>query len=180
MISLIFAHYRGIIGFENALPWKNMSKDMAWFKAITLGNTVIMGRKTYESIGNPLEGRQNIVLSTDEAFLKKIRGFDNVQCASSIEEVQQIVGRSNSEAIVIGGAMVYNAFLPYATKVYETEIVECSLKNGIDITGPIDHLTTLPLSISYELHTGMRAGNWSKTIVHSNKLARFIIHEKRG
>jgi dihydrofolate reductase len=174
MISMIYAHHNGIIGFENALPWKNFSKDMAWFKAITLGSTVIMGRNTYESIGNPLEGRQNVVLSTDTDFLNKIRGFDNVECASSLDQALDIVNHS-AESIVIGGAAIYDLFLPFATKLYETQIIECSLKNGIDIRGPIDNLTTLPLAIKYELQTG----NWSKTVVHSNELARFIVHQKQ-
>jgi dihydrofolate reductase len=175
MISMIFAHYNGIIGFENALPWKNFSKDMAWFKAITLGNTIIMGRNTYESIGNPLEGRQNVVLSTDTNFLNKIRGFDNVECASSLDQALDIINPS-AESIVIGGAAIYNQFLPFATKVYETEIIECSLKNGIDIRGRINNLTILPPAIIYELQNG----NWHKTVVHSNELARFIVHEKQG
>lgn len=91
----------GVIGKSNKLPW-HLPKDMAWFRSHTIGKPVIMGRKTFESLGcNPLPSRTNVVLTRKEAL-------DGVLTASSVEDALQRVSGA-LEAMIIGGAQVYNA-----------------------------------------------------------------------
>lgn len=91
----------------------NIPKDMAFFKKITTGRTVVMGRKTYESIGRPLLDRRNIVLTHDS---KNYRG---VETASSVEELLRIC---DNDAFVIGGGEVYKLLMPYCDTAYITRI----------------------------------------------------------
>lgn len=117
-ISLIVAtDKKGVIGKNNALPWR-MPADMAFFKENTMGHPVIMGRKTFESIGRPLPGRQNIVVSHNPDFQP-----DGVQVAGSIDKAIALGVVSHiSEIFVIGGQAVYEAALPKANKIYLTLI----------------------------------------------------------
>jgi dihydrofolate reductase len=115
MISLIWAMDKNrLIGKDNKLPWR-LPADLAYFKKMTLGHTVIMGRKTFESIGKPLPERQNIVVSRNNDFNPK-----GCTVCHSILEVPELC--SDGEAFVIGGADIYSAFLPYAAKLYLTLI----------------------------------------------------------
>ena len=103
------------IGRAGSLPW-NLPKDMKWFRSMTLGKTVVMGRKTYESLPcypQGLPARTNIVLSTT---LKT----DAVVVAASMEEVMQYVG--DREVIFIGGEKLYQSALPFVDTVFATEI----------------------------------------------------------
>ena len=117
MISLIWAMDQNrLIGKENNLPWR-LPADLANFKRITSGHPVIMGRKTFESIGKPLPGRKNIIISRNKDL--KIEGCD---VAHSIEDVRSY--SEKDEVFIIGGAEIYNTFLPIADKLYITEIEE--------------------------------------------------------
>jgi dihydrofolate reductase len=114
-ISLIVAMGTSrVIGRENRLPWR-MPADMKRFRVISMGKAVIMGRKTYQSIGKPLAGRHNIVLTRD-------RTFEAAGCtvAHSIEEALAAAGEG--EIMVIGGAKVYEQMLPMADRIYLTMI----------------------------------------------------------
>lgn len=105
------------IGRNNALIWK-IEGDLPRFKKLTLGHPVIMGRRTFDSIGRPLPGRKNIVLAEDDF------NFPDATRTSSIEEAIEVAARQDTDEIfVIGGAMIYAAALPYADKLYLT-IVE--------------------------------------------------------
>ena len=115
-ISLIAAMTpERVIGVNNTLPWR-MPADLAYFKRVTLGKPVIMGRKTFESIGKPLPGRRNIVLSRQADFAAT--GCDVV---SSLEQALKLVA-DQDEVFVIGGAMLYQAALPGADYLYITWI----------------------------------------------------------
>ncbi|VFT76144.1 dihydrofolate reductase [Klebsiella aerogenes] len=115
MISLIAAlAVDRVIGMENAMPW-NLPADLAWFKRNTLNKPVVMGRLTWESIGRPLPGRKNIVISS------KPGSDDRVQWVSSVEEAIAACG-DVEEIMVIGGGRVYEQFLPKAHKLYLTHI----------------------------------------------------------
>ena len=110
-----------IIGKDNDMPW-HLPADLAYFKKVTLGKPIIMGRKTYESIGRPLPGRRNIVISRNEDF--KAEGIDSV---TSIEQALALVDGSNgSEAVeeimVIGGGAIYKHCLSAANRLYITHI----------------------------------------------------------
>ncbi len=116
MISLIAAvGSNGIIGRENKLPWK-LPADLAYFKRVTMGHDVIMGSKTFESIGRPLPGRKNIILTRNSNF--SCEGC--VVCASAGHALDIV--KEGDEAFVIGGASLYSEFLPYADKLYLTFI----------------------------------------------------------
>ncbi|MDB1122267.1 type 3 dihydrofolate reductase [Vibrio algarum] len=115
-ISMIAAMAKNrVIGKENQMPW-HLPADFVWFKRCTLGKPVIMGRKTYDSIGRPLPGRQNIVISRDTSL--KIEGVD---CVSSIEEAIEMASDQN-EIMIIGGGSIYQACLEKANCLYLTFI----------------------------------------------------------
>lgn len=101
------------------MPW-HLPADLAWFKRNTLGKPVIMGRKTWDSIGRPLPGRKNIVISRDATFRPA-----GVECAASPEEAFAAVADA-PEVMVIGGAQIYEYFLPRADCLYLT-LIKASL-----------------------------------------------------
>ena len=104
-----------VIGKDNQMPW-HLPADFAWFKRCTLGKPVVMGRKTYDSIGRPLPGRQNIVISRDHNL--SIEGAITV---TSIDQALQVAGDAD-EVMIIGGGAIYAACLPLANKLYITHI----------------------------------------------------------
>jgi dihydrofolate reductase len=120
-ISIIAAMSKNrVIGFKNKLPWK-LPADLNRFKKITMGKPIIMGQTTFHSIGKPLPGRINIILTRDFNFSHK-------ECfvAHSIEEALSIAFRftENGEVMICGGESVYRQFLPIAEKMYLTLIEE--------------------------------------------------------
>lgn len=116
MISLIVAaSSNNVIGVNGGLPW-HLSDDLKRFKAITMGKPIVMGRKTYESIGRPLPGRQNIVITRQACFAAA--GCEVVPSAESA-----VVAAANApEIMVIGGAQIYELFLPQAQRIYLTRV----------------------------------------------------------
>lgn len=116
-ISLIAAIGRNReLGRNNKLIF-DIPQDMAHFKEKTTGHTIIMGRKTFESIGRALPNRKNIVITRDKEF----QTHHDVEIASTVEDALEIAKRhENGEVFVIGGAQIYEAFLPYADKLYLT------------------------------------------------------------
>lgn len=116
MLSLIVALDRhGLIGWAGGLPWR-LPADLKHFKDITMGKPVIMGRKTYASIGRPLPGRRNIILTRQTDFAAA--GCEMYGSAGDVISVLQAA--RVEEAMVIGGAEVYRVFLPYAQCMYIT------------------------------------------------------------
>lgn len=129
MIRMIFARSRnGVIGREGAIPWR-LRNDMRFFRSTTEGNTVVMGRKTFESIGRPLPNRVNIVLTRDPSFRA-----DGVQVASSPEDAIALAG---GDLFVIGGQEVYELFMPWAEEIYVT-VVETELDGDTHFFEPTD------------------------------------------
>jgi dihydrofolate reductase len=115
MISFVVAMDENrAIGKDNDLPWY-LPNDLKYFKKVTMGKPIVMGRKTYESIGKPLPGRENIVLTRDGNY--KAEGITVVH---SVDEVLQ----KEEEICVIGGSEVFKLFLPVADRLYITEIHE--------------------------------------------------------
>ncbi len=104
-----------VIGKDNDMPW-HLPADLAYFKKTTLGKPVIMGRKTYESIGRPLPGRQNIVISRDINY--KAEGVETV---TSVDAALALVSEVE-EVMVIGGGAIYQHCLPAADRLYITHI----------------------------------------------------------
>lgn len=115
MISIIVAiAENGVIGGDNTLLW-HISEDLKNFKRLTLGHPIIMGRKTYESIGRPLPGRDNIVVSRQDIEIEGCR------VVHSISEATELYA-SDKELFVIGGGEVYSQTLPLAERLYITRV----------------------------------------------------------
>lgn len=120
MLSIIVAKAKNnIIGKDNQLIW-HLPEDLKRFKQLTTGHTIIMGRKTFESLGKVLPERKHIVFSQNPDF--KIND-ENVQVVHSMLEIQEYI-ENQEENFVIGGAMIYNLLMPYVTKMYVTEIAQ--------------------------------------------------------
>jgi dihydrofolate reductase len=117
-IALIVAVARnGVIGRDGALPWR-LSNDLRYFKSVTMGKPVIMGRKTYESIGRPLPRRANIVVSRNPGF--SAGGVD--VCDSLEAAIAQAESLGGDEAMIIGGAGLYRDALQVVSRIYLTEV----------------------------------------------------------
>ena len=115
-ITLIAALARNrVIGKDNRMPW-HISDDLKRFKALTLGHTVLMGRKTFQSIGKPLPGRDNIVITRSRAF-----AAPGCRPVHSLAEALAAV-RGADEVFVIGGAQIYALALPLADRLQLTEV----------------------------------------------------------
>jgi dihydrofolate reductase len=116
VISLIVAaSTNNVIGVGGALPW-HLSDDLKRFKALTMSKPIVMGRKTYESIGRPLPGRQNIVITTQDAFTA-----DGCDVVSSPDAAISAAGDAE-EIMVIGGGEIYSLFLPATDRIYLTRV----------------------------------------------------------
>ncbi len=107
----------GVIGADNRIPWR-LRDDMRFFREMTTGNTVVMGRKTFESLGRPLPNRRNVVVTRDKRFRA-----DGVDVVHSPEEALALPRNArDGELFVIGGQQIYEALLPYTDVVYVTEV----------------------------------------------------------
>ena len=114
-LSLIVAMANNrVIGNNNRMPW-HLPADFAYFKKITTGHAVIMGRKTFESIGRPLPGRRNIVVSRNVSYRA-----DGTEVVASLNAA--IDACKHQDAFVIGGATLYAEALPRADRIYLTEV----------------------------------------------------------
>jgi dihydrofolate reductase len=117
-LTLIVARARnGVIGRDNQLPWR-LPEDLAFFKRTTMGAPIIMGRKTHESIGRPLPGRRNIVVTRDAK-----RRFAGCDTATNLTEALNLAAQDQApEAFLIGGAELYKEGFAHADKLIITEI----------------------------------------------------------
>ena len=115
-VNLIVARARnGVIGRDNAMPWK-IPGEQAYFKRVTMGHPIIMGRRTWQSIGRALPGRRNIVVSRDTSFVAS-----GAEVVGSFDEALSRT-QDATEVFVIGGAQLYAAALPRADRLLITEI----------------------------------------------------------
>jgi dihydrofolate reductase len=122
-ISMIVARSRNhVIGRDNQMPWK-ISADLQFFKRVTMGFPVIMGRKTWESIGRPLPGRRNIVVSRNPDLI-----LNGAELASSLDEALNRLSET-PRVFVIGGEQLFTQAFPKADQLYITEI-EMDVEGG--------------------------------------------------
>lgn len=118
MLSIIVAKAKNnIIGKDNSLIW-HLPEDLKRFKEVTTGHTIIMGRKTFESLGRVLPNRKHIIFSQNPDF--KVHD-ENVEVVHSLLQIQELI-EGEEEAFVIGGATIYNFLMPYVKKMYVTQI----------------------------------------------------------
>ncbi len=106
---------QGVIGRDNGLPWR-LSADLQYFRRVTMGNPIIMGRNTHESIGRPLPGRTNIVLTRQDDYQA-----DGCVVVRDISQALAACGDAE-QAMVMGGASLYQQFLPLADQLYLTRV----------------------------------------------------------
>ncbi|MBX4201326.1 dihydrofolate reductase [Candidatus Saccharibacteria bacterium] len=116
MVSIIVAAAKnGVIGNKGKLPW-HLPSELARFKQITIGHPIVMGRKTHESIGRALPGRQNIVISRDPNYQA-----EGCETTDSLTAALKLAGDS-TEVFIIGGASIYNSAMPMTDKIYLTRV----------------------------------------------------------
>ena len=121
-LALIVAMAKNhVIGINNNLPW-HLSEDLKYFKRVTMGKPIIMGRKTFESIGRPLPGRTNIVITRNKNY--QAEGIKVVHSLKTAMELCNSIAviDGGDEAMVIGGAELYTEALPLADYLYLTEV----------------------------------------------------------
>ena len=127
----------GVIGRNGTMPW-HVPEDLAYFKAVTWGHPVIMGRRTWESIPErfrPFPGRTNVVLTSDAATSAEVHAAGGIATASPLEALRSAVRAEGGSTVwVVGGGSVYRAFLPLATEARVTRLLE-SYEAG-DTTAP--------------------------------------------
>jgi dihydrofolate reductase len=115
-LSLILALAdNGVIGKDGKVPWR-IPEDLRFFKNTTMGHAIIMGRNTFAEVGKPLPGRRNIVVS------RTADAFEGSELARSIEEAIAMARTTDPEPFVIGGAKIYEAAMPFATRIFLTEV----------------------------------------------------------
>ena len=107
-----------VIGKENSLPW-NIPEDLKRFKQMTSGHTILMGRKTFDSIGRPLPNRQNIVMTKDKNFKQ-----EGIKVINDFDEALELIKESNEDIFVIGGSKIYELFEPVANSLAITRILK--------------------------------------------------------
>lgn len=119
MLSIIVAiAENNLIGGDNKLLW-HLSEDLKRFKEITMDNTIIMGRKTFESLPGILPGRKHIVITRDENY--KVDS-DQVEIVHNIQDIINEYANNNENAFIIGGGEIYNITFPYCSKLYLTKV----------------------------------------------------------
>ena len=152
-LALVVAVARnGAIGLRNALPWR-LPEDLRRFKALTLGHAVIMGRRTFESIGRPLAGRQNIVVTRERGY-----AAPGVEVAHSLEDALAHVGMP-LPAFCIGGAGLFEAALPLAGLAHVTEI-DADFE-GDTFLQPLDPRQWREMARESHRHEGERAFDYA-------------------
>lgn len=121
-LSIIVAQAQNrVIGINNNLPW-HLPEDLRYFKQVTMGKPIIMGRKTFDSIGRPLPGRTNIVITRDGSYQP-----EGVKVVNSLEGARELAESictidGCDEAMVIGGAQIYEQALSLADRLYLTQV----------------------------------------------------------
>lgn len=118
---IVAAAKNWVIGFQNAMPWY-LPEELAHFKRTTLGKPIIMGRKTFESIGRPLPGRLNIVVSRNADFQASgVKVVNSLEAGLKLAKAQAVIDGVD-EIMLIGGAQLYEQGLPLANKLYLTQV----------------------------------------------------------
>lgn len=140
----------GVIGIEDRLPW-HLKADLLRFKRLTMGHTLLMGRKTFASIGKPLPGRETIVLTRDpnaarQTLLKTNQPVSDLQFVASIEQAIEIA-RIDKTLFVVGGAEVYRLCLPYVQELHVTHVFADILGDAILDPLPFDQFELKELEL---------------------------------
>ncbi len=121
IVFIVAAARNGVIGSNGAMPWR-LPSDLKRFKQWTLGKPMVMGRKTWDSIGRPLPGRETIVVTRDETFHAEGAHVARTPDAALALAQQRATAMSADEVVVVGGAEIYRALMPHADRIVLTEV----------------------------------------------------------
>lgn len=160
---IVAAAKNGVIGKGNQLPW-HLPQDLKYFKSVTMGKPVIMGRKTYESIGRPLPGRMNIVVTRDKSW-NAAAGLVVVHSLNDAINAAALADPAPLEAMIIGGAQIYREALPLVDRIYLTEV---------DVEPDGDAFFSLPDMRMWAVESSI-AGEESAEVPH-----RFLIYRRNA
>lgn len=117
MISLLVAHdVQRVIGKDNQMPW-HIPEELAYFKKMTMGKAIVMGRKTFESIGRPLPGRLNIIVTRNETY-----EAEGITVVHDLQTAIQKAKEYSEEVVIIGGAQIFDMAMGLADRLYITVI----------------------------------------------------------
>src|SRR5215813_857665 len=156
IIGIVAVDRNLAIGKGGALPW-HYSADMKFFKATTVGNIVVMGRRTWLTLKGPLKDRTNIVLSRNS----DLAANDSIIVMRDVEQVIEFAGKQDGDLFVTGGAKVYEAFLPHINRWIVTE-VPLSVE-GADIFMPANFLEGFEMYELRQLDEGLRVKFYERT-----------------
>jgi dihydrofolate reductase len=155
LCALVAVAENGVIGRNNALPWR-LRTDLQRFKQLTMGHSLIMGRKTYESIGRPLPGRKTIVLSRTPGL-----ELPGVSIANSIDQALSLVPAGN-RAFVVGGAEIYRLAMDRVTDLFLTRVLA-----SVDGDATLDIWDTADFECVEECHVPADSSNeWPTLFQH--------------
>lgn len=157
VIGIVAVDQNLAIGKDGRLPW-HYSADMKFFKQTTIGNTVVMGRRTWLTLKGPLKDRQNIVLSREKNF----QSDDSVVVLSDVDSVLDLVRKDESHLFVIGGAQVYESFLPHIQRWIVTEVP--LVIEGADTFMPPNFLDGFEMYELRQLDEGLRVKFYEKSL----------------
>lgn len=153
-IGLVVAQsINGVIGVDNTIPWK-LSSDLKRFKEITTNSAVVMGRKTYESIGRPLPNRVNIVVTSQgdspiERKGDKLWFIKGIYCLSHMDIKDQIINQGNKKLYAIGGHQIYKEFIPNCQELHITTVnTVINVKGAVTFPGHLLNLSDYKLTNS--------------------------------
>jgi dihydrofolate reductase len=155
IIGIVAVDRNLAIGKEGKLPW-HYSADMKFFKETTTGNTVVMGRRTWLTLTGPLKNRRNIVVSRDPAFVTD----DSVEVANDVRSVVDSARRDDGHLFVIGGAELYQAFIPHIDRWLVTEVPLAV--EGADTFMPRDFLDGFELTEMRQLEEDLRVKTYDR------------------
>jgi dihydrofolate reductase len=149
IIGIVAIDQNFAIGKGGRLPW-HFSADLKFFKATTTGNAVVMGRRTWLTLKGPLKDRQNIILTRDPSFASQ----DSVIAMQDIESVLSYASKQDGHLFVIGGAKVYESFLPHIDRWIVTEVP--LTVDGADTFMPAEFLDGFEMYELRQLDEGLR------------------------
>jgi len=147
LVAIIACTPSGVIGLNGGMPWK-LGSDLRRFKSLTMGGTLIMGRKTFDSIGKPLPGRESIVLSRSApapGIQISHLPVPHLHWAESVEQVNSVAKSLARPAYVVGGAEIYKLFFPFCSEIWLTRVWS-AVRGDTRIELPLDDFALLEQS----------------------------------
>ena len=124
MNIIVAASENNVIGNKGTTPW-HLRADLQYFKSVTMGHAVVMGRKTYESIGRPLPGRRNVVVSQNGLYHFSAEVMSNLKPGTTLEiyhDLDEVMEKVPADSFIIGGAQIYNQMWNEADTIYLTRV----------------------------------------------------------